>query len=196
MFPSSGNFQTTLGSAATASNTVNFFSAVPTNLHLFYCAVSGVICTLTDAGYAYNSIPGTAMTNNTVSATQLAAQYSKGSCTEVWSGTAASNVLQAGDDAISNNSCYNDSGVTRTITAVKCRSDYSSNGVTVNPSFGSAGTGTSICGGTLTCGNSYAYSASCSVSNASWTTGTGIDPVQASPDTHSTSIAMIVEYTY
>ena len=124
------------------------------------------------------------------------AQYSKGSCTEVWSGTAASNVLQAGDDAISNNSCYNDSGVTRTITAVKCRSDYSSNGVTVNPSFGSAGTGTSICGGTLTCGNSYAYSASCSVSNASWTTGTGIDPVQASPDTHSTSIAMIVEYTY
>ena len=158
----------------------------------YYPLVSGGA----SADPAFAQLTGAGMANATVTATQLAAQYSKGSCTEVWGGTAASNVLQAGDDAIVNNSCYNDSAVTRTITAVKCRSDYSSNGVTVNPSFGSAGTGTSICSGALTCGNSYAYSSSCSVSNASWTTGTGIDPVQASPDTHSTSIAMIVEYTF
>ena len=37
MFPASGNFTTTLGSAATASNTLNFFASVPTNLHSFYC---------------------------------------------------------------------------------------------------------------------------------------------------------------
>ena len=57
LFPASGNFQTTLGSAATASNTVNFFASVPTNLHMFYCAVSSTTCTFTDTGYAYNAIP-------------------------------------------------------------------------------------------------------------------------------------------
>ena len=82
----------------------------------------------------------------------------------------------SGDDAISNNTCYNDSGSTRTITAVKCRSDNGSNTTTVNPTFGSAGTGTTILSGALTCGNSYAYSSSGTVSNASWTTGAGIDP--------------------
>src|SRR5208283_1232483 len=61
MYPASGNFTTTLGSAATASNTIDFFAAVPTNLHLFYCAVSSTTCTLTDAGYAYNAIPLTAL---------------------------------------------------------------------------------------------------------------------------------------
>lgn len=57
LFPSSGNFTTTLGSAATASNTVNFFASVPTNLHMMYCATSSTTCTLTDTGYAYNAIP-------------------------------------------------------------------------------------------------------------------------------------------
>src|SRR5208282_1541263 len=61
MYPASGNFTTTLGSAATASNTIDFFATVPTNLHLFYCAVSSTTCTLTDAGYAYNAIPLTAL---------------------------------------------------------------------------------------------------------------------------------------
>jgi hypothetical protein len=150
----------------------------------------------TSAAPTFQQLTGAGMANATVTATQLAAQYSKGSCTEVWGGTGTSNVLTAGDDAISNNTCYNDSGVTRTITAVKCRSDYSSNTTTVNPSFGSAGTGTTVCSGTLQCGNSYAYSSSCSVSNASWTTGTGIDPVMGTPDTHSTSLAVIIEYTY
>ena len=57
LFPATGNFTTTLGSAATASNTIDFFATVPTNLDLFYCAVSSTTCTLTDTGYAYNSIP-------------------------------------------------------------------------------------------------------------------------------------------
>jgi len=71
-----------------------------------------------------------------VTAAQLGPQYSRGSCVEIWGGTGASNALQLGDDAISNNTCYNDSGVTRTITAVKCRSDNGSNKTTINPSLG------------------------------------------------------------
>lgn len=66
MFPSSGNFTTTLGSAATASNTVNFFASVPANNDLFYCAVSSTTCTLTDAGYAYNSIPNADLANSSI----------------------------------------------------------------------------------------------------------------------------------
>lgn len=141
------------------------------------------------------TITGAKMVNNTVTATQLAAQYSKGSCTEVWGGSGTAFAMTAGDDAISNNSCYNDSGVTRTITAVKCRSDNAANTTTVNPTFGSAGTGTTILSGVLTCGNSYAYSSTGTVSNASWTTGTGIDPGMTTVG-NATSIAVIVEYTF
>ena len=148
---------------------------------------------LTNAASA--SLPGAAIANNGVTATQLAVQYSKGSCTELWGGSGSSFALTAGDDAISNNSCYNDSGVTRTITAVKCRSDNASNTTTVNPTFGSAGTGTTILSGALTCGSSLAYSSTGTVSNASWTTGTGINPVMGGTLT-GTSIAVIVEYTY
>jgi hypothetical protein len=176
--------------ASTVSATGGNFSGLTASLPVCTDGSKNLSSTCT------NLITGAMMANATVTATQLAAQYSKGSCTEVWGGTGTSNVLTAGDDAISNNTCYNDSGVTRTITAVKCRSDYSSNTTTVNPSFGSAGTGTTVCSGTLQCGNSYAYSSSCSVSNASWTTGTGIDPVMGTPDTHSTSLAVIIEYTY
>lgn len=118
-----------------------------------------------------------------------------GSCTEAWGGSGSSFALTSGDDAVVNNTCYNDSGATRTITAVKCRSDNASNTTTVNPTFGSAGTGTTILSGALTCGNSYAYSSSGTVSNAAWTTGTGIRPVMAGTLT-GTSISMIVEYTY
>jgi len=64
LYPASGNFTTTLGSAATASNTVDFFASVPTNLHLIYCAVSSTTCTLTDAGYAYNAIPFSDLNGN------------------------------------------------------------------------------------------------------------------------------------
>ena len=161
---------------------------------------TGVATALADAvnatgGFLTYPLAGSSMSNNTVTATQLAAQYSKGACTEVWGGTNTANALQSGDDAIANNTCYNDSGVTRTITAVKCRSDAASNTTTVNPTFGSAGTGTTVLSGALTCGNSYAYSSTGTVSNASWTTGTGIDPAMSGTLT-GTSIAMLVEYTF
>jgi hypothetical protein len=78
---------------------------------------------------------------------------------------------------------------------VKCRSSAASNTTTVNPTFGSAGTGTTILSGALTCGSSYAYSSSGTVSNASWTTGAGIDPAMSGTLTGS-SIGVIVEYHY
>ena len=65
------------------------------------------------------NISGAMIAPNSVTAAQLGPQYSRGSCVEIWGGTGASNALQLGDDAISNNTCYNDSGVTRTITAVE-----------------------------------------------------------------------------
>jgi len=135
------------------------------------------------------------ITANGITATQLAVQYAKGSCTELWGGSGTSFALTSGDDSILNNGCYNDSGVTRTITAVKCRSDVGSNTTTVNPTFGSAGTGTTILSGALTCGSSLAYSSTGTVSNASWTTGTGINPAMSGTLT-GTSIAMIIEYTF
>jgi hypothetical protein len=141
------------------------------------------------------NISGAMLASNSVAAAQLATQYSKGACTEVWGGTGASNALQSGDDAISNNTCYNDSGVTRTITAIKCRSDSASNTSTVNPTVGSGGTGTAILSAAVACGSSYTYGAGGSVTNAAWTTGTGIDPGMGGTLT-GTSIAMIVEYTY
>ena len=128
-------------------------------------------------------------TGKTVS---LTARY--GSCTELWGGSGTSFALTSGDDAISNNSCYNDSGVTRTITAVKCRSTIASNTTTVNPTFGASGTGTTILSGALTCGSSLAYSSTGTVSNSAWTTGTGITPAMGGTLT-GTSIAMIIEYT-
>jgi hypothetical protein len=143
-----------------------------------------------------NKMPGAAIKNAEVTATQLAAQYSKGSCTEVWGGSGTSFALTSGDDAVSNNSCYNPTGgVTRTITAVRCRSDHATNTTTVHPTFGAAGTGTTILSGAVTCGSSLAYSSSGTVSNASWTAGTGINPVMGGTLT-GTSIAMIVEYTF
>jgi len=117
------------------------------------------------------------------------------SCSEVWGGSGTSFAMQSGDDAIVRNGCVNDSGATRIITAVKCRSDNAANTTTVNPTFGSDGTGTTILSGALTCGNSYAYSASGTVSNGSWTTGTGIAPGMATVG-NATSIALIVEYHY
>lgn len=135
------------------------------------------------------------ISSGTLPAARLPAQYKVGSCTEAWGGSGTSHALSSGDDAVVNNTCYNDSGVTRTITAVKCRNDNASNTTTVNPTFGSAGTGTTILSGALTCGNSYAYSSTGTVSNASWTTGTGIDPAQGGTLT-GTSIAVLVEFTY
>jgi TGF-beta propeptide/Collagen triple helix repeat (20 copies) len=160
-------------------------------------AISGATGVLYDNSGTLSVAPisGSMIPPNSVTATQLAAQYSKGICVEIWGGTGSANVLQSGDDAISNNTCFNDSGVTRIITAVKCRSDSSSNKTTVSPSVGSAGSGTSILGAALTCGSSYAYSPAGSIASSSWVSGTGIDPGMGGTIT-GTNIAMIVEYIY
>jgi hypothetical protein len=118
-----------------------------------------------------------------------------GQCTEAWGGSGTSFAMTSGDDAIVNNTCYNDSGATRTITAVKCRSDAASNTTVLTPTFGSAGTGTAILTGTVTCGNSYAYSSTGTISTSAWTTGTGIDPGMSTVG-NATSIALLIEYTY
>jgi hypothetical protein len=179
------------GSSGSLSVTVSRINGAP------FPAISGATGVLYDnAGtLSVANISGAMIAPNSVTAAQLGPQYSRGSCVEIWGGTGASNALQLGDDAISNNTCYNDSGVTRTITAVKCRSDNGSNKTTINPSLGTNGTGTAILSAAITCGSSYAYSASGAVTTASWITGTGIDPAMGGTPT-GTSIAMIVEYTY
>lgn len=118
-----------------------------------------------------------------------------GSCTEAWGGSGTSHALTAGDDAVVNNTCFNDSGVMRTITAVKCRNDAATNTTTIAPVMGAAGSGTSILSAALTCGSAYAYSASGVIGTSAWTTGTGINPVMGGTLT-GTSVSMIVEYTY
>lgn len=185
---------TAIQAAATASGTLTLPAATDT---LVGKATTDTLTnkTINATNNTLSNITGAMMTNATVTATQLAAQYSKGSCAEVYGGTGAANTLASGDDAISNNTCYNDSGVTRTITAVKCRSDNAANTTVLTPTFGSAGTGTAILTGTVTCGNSYAYSATGTLTNTAWTTGTGIDPGMSTVG-NATSIAMIVEYTY
>jgi hypothetical protein len=120
-----------------------------------------------------------------------------GQCTEAWGGSGTSFAMTSGDDAIVNNTCYNDSGATRTITAVKCRSDNAANSTAITPAFGAAGTGTTILTGAVTCGNSYAYAAGTlgTGSHIAWTTGTGIDPGMSTVG-NATSIALLIEYTY
>ena len=84
---------------ATASNTVNFFATVPTNLHLFYCAVSSTTCTLTDAGYAYNAVPSA-----DIAAGQLASGV-QNSASLALTGTVASGTAAMGTSAISSGAC-------------------------------------------------------------------------------------------
>ena len=94
---------------------------------------------------------------------------------------------------LANNSCFNKTGSTWTITAVYCKSDAASNTTTVNPTFGSTGTGTTVLSGALTCGSSEAYSSTGTVSNASLTDGSGIRPAMSGTLT-GTNIHMLVVY--
>ena len=117
-------------------------------------------------------------------------------CEIVWGGTASGNALQSGDDSIANNSCYNQTGATWTIAGVYCMADVASNTVTVNPTYGSAGSGTSILTSALTCGSSYAYSSAGSLSGTpTIASGNGIDPVMGGT-LNAHSIHMLVTYTY
>lgn len=138
------------------------------------------------------NLSGAVATSNT-SATTLDTSYRTRSCEVVWGGTGSANALQAGDDTVANNSCFNKIGVTETIIAVYCKSDASSAAPTVTPTFGTDGTGTGICSGALTCGINNAYSSSCTVSNPSLVNGNGIDPAMGSPN--GTNVHMLVVYT-
>jgi hypothetical protein len=44
-------------SATPTAYSIQMPSTIPTNLHAFYCAVTGTNCLWTDTGYAYNAIP-------------------------------------------------------------------------------------------------------------------------------------------
>ena len=74
--------------------------------------------------------------------------------------------------------------------------DVASNTVTVNPTYGSAGSGTSILTGALTCGSSYAYSSTGTLSGTpTIANGSGIDPVMGGT-LNAHSIHVLVTYTY
>lgn len=123
-FPASGNFATTWGSAATASNTILGFATVPTNNHLFYCATSSTTCTLTDAGFAYTAYPAAdiasgALANGMTATTQTAASNDTKLATDAYvdghfiaSGTAA-----MGTSAIASGACATVVTATATGTA-------------------------------------------------------------------------------
>jgi hypothetical protein len=154
LFPSSGNFKTTLGSAATVNNTVKFFASTPTNLDLFYCAVSGVICTMTDTGYAYNNIPIADLANGTAntlmgfngsgvpSGVTVGSGLSLSGGTLTTSGGAISGLTtglipQAGSaTTIVNSSPQLDNGVTTANTLT-----YVGSGGITSPAFTASGTG-------------------------------------------------------
>lgn len=196
-----------VGSSITTALTANDIGAGAANLYCYdgtnlelVTAAGGVLAAAqfpAQTGDVVNPVGTVANTiqNGVVTAAKMAAQYSKGTCSLNWVGSGTSAALVSGDDVYTTNSCYNDSAVTRTITAVKCRSSAASNTTTINPTFGAAGTGTTILSGALTCGSSYAMSSTGTVSNASWTTGTGIAPAMGGTLT-GTSVVMIVEFTY
>ena len=116
------------------------------------------------------------------------------SCEIVWAGTGAAGILQAGDDTVAVNSCFNKIGVIETIIGVYAKTDGAGMSMTVNPVFGAAGSGTTICSGALTVASSNAYSSTCTVSNASLADGSGISPVMGGTLT-GTNVHMLVVYT-
>lgn len=110
-------------------------------------------------------------------------------------GTGTGNALQSGDDTPYINACYNDSGAAYTIAAVTCFTDSGSNTTTINPQMGSAGTGTVILSGALTCGSSRVPSASGTISNATWATSTGLS-IQMGGTLTGTVLTVRVKYFY
>lgn len=200
-----GYFQSSQGTAPSAvANAWQIFSppSVTGSLQLILpeAAATGLWHLANSSGAetsTFSPVVGSDMTNNTVTSTQLATQYSIGSCEVIWGGTAASNVLQSGDDTIANTSCYNAKAVTETIVDILCLADAGT--PTVNPTFGASGTGTTILSGALTCGaGSYASAigSSLTISHGALATTDNIDPVMGGTLTSSHDIHLIVKYTY
>jgi hypothetical protein len=81
VFPASGNFTTTWGSAATASNTILGFATAPVTGDLISCTTSSTTCTLTDSGVLAANVLTTSSTipiNKVVSATGAIATIADG----------------------------------------------------------------------------------------------------------------------
>ncbi len=128
-----------------------------------------------------------------IATTAYVERYNVRQCEIAWGGSGTSFALTSGDDAVANNSCFNKTGSTWTVTAVYCKSDAPSNTTTAHPTFGSAGTGTAILSGALTCGSSEAYSSTGTIANASIADGNGIRPVMGGTLT-GTNIHLLVVY--
>ena len=192
----SANASTTIETAATSNWTLNLPTTAGTANYVLQTDGSGNTSWVANGGGAIlcSQMPALTGAVTTSAGSCSTAGVSTRECEIVWGGSGAAFALTSGDDAIANQSCLNDLGSTETITSVKCRSDAGSNTTTITPTFGSAGTGTSICSGALTCGSSGAYGSSCTVSNASLTAGSNINPVMGGTLT-GTSIHVLVKYT-
>lgn len=57
LFNASFGASATIGTNASSSYTVKYFSALPASNDLFYCVIASTTCTFTDTGYTYNAIP-------------------------------------------------------------------------------------------------------------------------------------------
>ena len=128
-------------------------------------------------------------------ATVLAAPYKTYSCEIFTFGTGTSNVVQSTDAPLTG-SCYNVKGVTETITDILCEADAGT--PTVNPTFGAAGTGTTILGGALTCGAGTWASAvgnSIAISNPSLLSTNNVLMGIGGTLTSSHEIHIVIKYT-
>jgi hypothetical protein len=119
---------------------------------------------------------------------QAVAQYAKGKCeVHIW-GTGASSVLQDTDDELA--SCYNGTGVTESITAVRCWADAGS--PTVLPAVTG---GSNLLSGNLTCGTASWANGTLNGSPTLAAAGTIDDNIVTAGGTAKT-IRIVIEYTY
>ena len=186
----------TSGTVATNAGAGNALGSGPVSADIltYHTPATGIARTTSGGQTVASSELSGAVATSGSNVTTLAVSYRTASLSNLITGTGTSGVLQSGDDSDAANAVYNDSGTTRTITAVKCFTDSASNTTTINPTMGAAGTGTTILGGALTCGSSLTMSSSGSVSNANWLTGTGIIPVMGGTLT-GTRLVYSITYT-
>jgi hypothetical protein len=142
-FTGSGGASTTTGSGTAGACGAVTISAGGGGSRTAGTAETVTLSNLTTVGFVTTTASGV-----------LSSEALTPQCEMVWGGTATSNALQSGDDAIEDGGCFNKTGHTWTITSIYCSSDAASGAPTVNPTFGAAGTGTSVLGGALTCGTS------------------------------------------
>jgi hypothetical protein len=155
VYPASGNFTTTWGSAATASNTILGFAAVPVTTDIIDCVVSSTTCTLTDSGITVANVvtPSSTntFTNKSISLAQINSGLTSGgvfcaTSTTVPAFTAALtvNVMPKGGGA---GACPTNSTVTDNGTTVSTTEPFAATSVATgtSPPTCAVGTGGAIC---------------------------------------------------